>query len=242
MKTNFIILVLALAVFVIAQVIFKKLQRKSPSKVESNSDTEQMVNAYHNSVQYKRVRIRIGKLMIIVSAIIILVTFGGMIILNEKNQDKQNIEINEHKEQASKVSHNLNFFFYLIPHSEIGYKAHYVEIKDQKVKEAQKALSDIKQEMSERPDIYNQDLRTVELNIHQQKLAKAKAYSFHDYVKNTSVGYVGIGGVIIFSTYLVYLLCPVFRRKKLHKYVIIFVCYLLFLCFCQNMILHEYFG
>ena len=233
MNTVFIISVVALAVFVIAQVIFKKLQSKKLS------DTESKIKAYKNGAQYKKARARLWKLIIIIPAIIALVVFAVIEILDE---NKQNIEKGENQEQVSHTSHISTFLFYLIPHSEIGYKAHYVEIKDQKVKEAQKALSDIKQEMSERPDIYNQDLRTVELNIHQQKLAKAKAYSFHDYVKNTSVGYVGIGGVIIFFTYLVYLLCPVFRRKKLHKYVIIFVCYLLFLCFCQNMILHEYFG
>ena len=243
MNTIFIFSVVAiLAIFIIAQVILKKLQSKNFSEAESNSDIERMVNAYRSGAQYKRARTRLWELMIIVPAVIALVAFAVIAILDKNKQDKQNVEKGKNQEQVSQTSNNSTFLFYLIPHGEVGYKAHYVKIKQQKVQKAQKVLSDIEQEMSEHSELYNHDLRSVELAIHQRKLAEAKAYSFQDYVKNTSINYLGAGCVLPFFAYLVYLLSPFFRRKKLQRYVAVIVCYILFLGLCQNMILHEYFG
>lgn len=90
MNTIFIFLVVAiLAIFIIAQVIFKKLQNRKFSEAESNSDIEQMVNAYKNGLKYKRARTRLWELMIIVPAIIALLGFGGYFVAS----NYQNIRI-----------------------------------------------------------------------------------------------------------------------------------------------------
>ena len=82
MNTIFIFLVIAvLAVFVIAQIMFKKLQKQHLSAVESKSDIEQMVNAYRSGAQYKRARTRLWELIIIVPAIIALLGAGGYMLV-----------------------------------------------------------------------------------------------------------------------------------------------------------------
>lgn len=180
MNTIFIFLIVAiLAMFVIAQVIFKKLQSKKLSETKSNSDVEQMVNAYRNGLKYKKARTRLWELMIIVPAVIALLGTGGYIFIEYRDNIRTSMP--HFLEQDDEYYNEY-------------YKQEFQAYKQTMVNKAKGWLEKDQQKFDNLIKVYPYSwVRTLyeeDVKKSEENLQKAKDYSFETYIQEANGKYI----------------------------------------------------
>ncbi len=198
MNTIFIFLIVAiLAIFIIAQVILKKLQSKNFSEAESNSDIERMVNAYRSGAQYKRARTRLWELMIIGPAIIALLGFGGYYVA-----------LNYQKFETS-------YPHFLKAPAEV-YHQEYERVKQERIEAAESDYNEFKMEYervkNNHPE-YSFERAEKRLQELAEEVQKAKSYEFSDYEKRQSKERNALRIMLIVSIVLWYLFALISESK-----------------------------